>query len=137
GLVGKGPDTALRLHQPIQLAVANRRVHQSGLEIPLNGQTKIVIKGSVGFDQTLALRAEVPLNKALLGRDKMLQDLVGNTTIPVPIGGTLKQPRVDRHALAAAVKEVSKSVLKRGAQEEASDLLKRLSRERGLLRPRQ
>jgi translocation and assembly module TamB len=135
-LVGKGPDTALRLQQPIELSIVNRRVHQSGLEIPINQDTKITIKGSVGFDQTLALQAVVPLNKHLLGRDQILEELAGGTTIPVPIGGTLTHPKVDRQALAGALRQVGRSILKHGGEQEAADLLKRLTRERGLLRPR-
>ena len=42
----------------LQLVVNNRRIHQSGLLIPINNQTGITVKGSVGFDQTLALRAD-------------------------------------------------------------------------------
>jgi translocation and assembly module TamB len=127
-LAGKGPDTALRMNQPVQLAIADRRIHQSGLEIPINRETKITIKGSVGFDQTLALRAEVPLNPSMLGRDKALQSLASGTTIPVPVGGTLSHPRIDRQALAAAMREVTRTILKRGAKEEASELLKRFVR---------
>lgn len=136
-LVGKGPETALRLHQPVQLAIANRRISQSGLEIPISREAKITIRGSVGFDKTLSLRADVPITGAMLGRDKTLQNLVAGTTIPVPIGGTLSHPRADRRAIGAAVKEVSKSLLKRGVEQEANDLLKRLTRDRGTPRPRQ
>jgi translocation and assembly module TamB len=127
-LAGRGQDTALRMNQPIQLAIADRRIHQSGLEIPINNQTRITIKGSVGFDQTLALRAEVPLNPTMLGRDKVLQNLAAGTTIPVPVGGTLTHPTVDRQALAGAMREVTRSILKRGARDEASELLKRFVR---------
>jgi translocation and assembly module TamB len=127
-MAGKSPDTALRMNQPLQLAIADRRIHQSGLEIPINRETSITIKGSVGFDQTLALRAEVPLNPSVLGRDRTLQNLASGTTIPVPVGGTLTHPKVDRQALAAAMREVTRSILKRGAKDEASELLKRFVR---------
>jgi translocation and assembly module TamB len=127
-LAGKGPDTALRMNQPVQLAIADRRIHQSGLVIPLNKETRITIKGSVGFDQTLALRAEIPLNPAILGRDRTLQSLAAGTILPVPVGGTMSHPKVDRQALTAAVREVSRSILKRGARDEASELLKRFVR---------
>jgi translocation and assembly module TamB len=127
-MAGKGPETTLRMNQPLQLSIVDRRIHQSGLEIPLNRETKITIKGSVGFDQTLALRAEVPLNPSILGRDRALQSLASGTIIPVPVGGTLDHPKVDRQALAAAMREVTRSILKRGAKEEASELLKRFVR---------
>jgi translocation and assembly module TamB len=136
-MVGKDPRKALRINQPIQLGIANRRISQSGLEIPINKETKITIRGSVGFDQTLALRADVPITGAMLGRDPMLQNLAQGATIPVPIGGTLSHPRADRRAAGAALKELSKSIFKRGGEQEAIDLLKRLSREPGLMRPRQ
>jgi translocation and assembly module TamB len=127
-LAGKGPDTALRIHQPIQLAIANRRIHQSGLEIPINHEAKLTIKGSVGFDETLALRAEMPLSGSVAGRDPVLRDLARGTTIAVPVAGTLKRPKVDRQALAAAMREASKSLLKREVKEEGTELLKRFLR---------
>ena len=127
-LAGKGPNTALRINQTIQLVVNNRRIHQSGLVIPINNQTGITVKGSVGFDQTLALRADVPVNPSMLGRDKMLQKLVSGTSIPVAVGGTLTRPKVDRQALSAAIREVTRSILKRNGEGDAAELLKRFVR---------
>jgi len=127
-LAGKGPNTALRINQTIQLVVNNRRIHQSGLVIPINNQTGITVKGSVGFDQTLALRADVPVSPSMLGRDKMLQRFVSGTSIPVAVGGTLTHPKVDRQALSAAIREVTRSILKRNGDVDAAELLKRFVR---------
>jgi translocation and assembly module TamB len=127
-LAGKGPNTALTINQTIQLVVNNRRIHQSGLVIPINNQTGITVKGSVGFDQTLALRADVPVSPSMLGRDKMLQKLVSGTSIPVAVGGTLTHPKVDRQAMSAAIREVTRSILKRNGESEAAELLKRFVR---------
>jgi hypothetical protein len=96
--------------------------------IPINNQTGITVKGSVGFDQTLALRVDVPVNPSILGRDKMLQKLVSGTAIPVAVGGTLTRPNVDRQAMSAAIREVTRSILKRNGEAEAAELLKRFVR---------
>ncbi len=135
-LAGKKPDTALKINQPVQLTIADNRINQSGFEVPIGPRARVKVQGSVGFDQTLRLRADVPVTGAMLGRDQMFENLAGGTTIPVPIGGTLEHPTVDRGALAAAVKEITRSVLKRGAEQEATDFLKRLSRDRNPPTPR-
>jgi translocation and assembly module TamB len=128
-----GPKTArgVRLHQPVQLAVADGRVIQKGLEVPIAQGSKVALEGSVGFDQTLDLKASVPLTKALLGPagglGANLDGLVDGRTVVVPIGGTVEHPRVNRQALQVALKQLSRDVLKGGLSREASGLLDRVA----------
>ncbi len=130
-LAGKGQMPALRLHQPVVLAIADGRVTQSGLVIPLGDTSRIELGGSVGFDQSLALRAVVPISGAMLGPQARLSQDLDGTRISVPIGGTISQPVVDRRALQVALKELSRSVLKREVTRDAAEVLDRLSRSRG------
>jgi translocation and assembly module TamB len=125
-LVGQPGAPGLRLQQPVQLAVANGRVMQKGLSIPLRGTSAISLEGSVGFDQTLDLRATVPITKGMLGARSGLDELVGENRVTVPIDGTVSKPRVNKQALQVAVRELSKNVFKRDLSKEAAALLDKL-----------
>jgi translocation and assembly module TamB len=128
-LAGKGGPQALRLHQPIQLAIANGRVNESGLMVPLGRDARIELEGSIGFDQTLAMRARMPVTPAMLGRQRGLDQVLEGLRIGVPIGGTLSHPTLDNKAFRVGLREVGKSLLKRGGEQEVRDLLK------GFVRP--
>jgi translocation and assembly module TamB len=126
-LTGQPDSPGLKLQQPVQLAVADGRVNQTGLEIPIKKGASVKIDGSVGFDETLALRASVPLTKGMLGARSGLDDLVGDRRVVVPIGGTVTRPTVDRHALQVALRELSKSLVTKEFSRGAADLLKQLA----------
>jgi len=125
-LVGTPGAQGLRLHQPVQLSVADGRVMQSGLNIPIRRDAAISLEGSVGFDQTLDLRASVPITQGMLGARSGLDQIVGDSRVTVPIDGTVKSPRVNRQAFQVALKELSKTALKREMSRGASQLLDKL-----------
>ncbi len=136
GMVGHRRATTVRLQQPVQLAIAAGRINQSGLVIPVGRAAPIVVRGSVGFDQTLALRADVPVTPAMLGMKAAPGDAFGDgTTVAIPIGGTLSRPTIDQRALKVALGKAGETLLKNGAADKAVDLLKRLSREAKANRP--
>lgn len=118
----------LRLHQPVQLQVANGRVRQSGLSIALGGDAKLDLAGSVGFDQTLKLRATLPVTARMLGRDDLLEQLAAGTRLTVPISGTLEKPGIDRQAFQVALRDAARSVAKRGLEAGAERLLNEVAR---------
>ena len=126
-LAGKPDSPGLRLHQPVQLSVADGRVIQKGLEIPIRKGANVALEGSVGFDETLDMRASIPLSQGLLGSQKGLDALVGDGRVVVPIKGTVSHPQIDRRALQLALRDLSKSVLKKELSGSASDLLKQLA----------
>ena len=134
-LIGRGQPPALRLDETLELAVVDGRVHQRGLAFPIGPDAKIELDGSVGFDRTLALRAAVPITGSMLGNQAALKDLVGGTQVAVPIGGTLTHPTLDRQALAMGVRDLGKTLIKRGAAREANDLLHKIGAPEGLLGP--
>lgn len=123
---GQPDSSGIRLHQPVQLSVADGRVVQKGLEIPIRKDATVALEGSVGFDQTLALRASVPITRGMLGARSGLDDLIGDRKVVVPIDGTVSKPRVDKRALQVALRELSKSVLKKELTKNATDLLNQL-----------
>jgi translocation and assembly module TamB len=126
-LSGRPDSPGLKLQQPVQLAVADGRVNQSGLEVPIGKGASVKLDGSVGFDETLALKASVPLTRGMLGARSGLDDVVGDRRIVVPIGGTVSRPKVDRRALEVALRELSKGVLTKEVARGAADLLKQLA----------
>ncbi len=129
-LVGKDETSTLKLDQPVVLSVADGRVHQRGLAVPLGKLTRIELDGAVGFDRTLDLKASLPLTPAMVGNNPLLGDIVGGARIAVPIGGTLDAPKIDRDAFNLALKGLGKDLLQRGAVRGASELPMRLTRPR-------
>jgi translocation and assembly module TamB len=125
-LAGQPETAGLRLEQPVQLTILNGRVIQKGLEIPVRRDTKVAIEGSVGFDQTLDLRATVPVTAGMLGQVAGLDKIVSAQSVTVPIGGTVSQPRINRQALQVALKELTKGTIKGGLEKQASGLLNQL-----------
>lgn len=123
-LAGKDGPQALHLHQPIRLAIADGRVNESGLSVPLGRDARIELEGSVGFDRTLAMRARVPVTPGMLGRQEGLDRWLEGLRVGVPIGGTLTRPTLDRQAFRVGLRDVGKSLLKRGADQGVRDLLK-------------
>lgn len=131
-LTGKGGGASVRLQQPVELTIADGRVTQRGLAVPLGRDARIELEGSVGFDQTLAMKARVPVPRGVLGNRPEIADLAEALRVGVPIGGTLSRPTIDRRALRVGLGEAGRSVLERGA----ADLIKGLSRPRESRPPR-
>ena len=81
----------------IEFRMVGSRVYHRGLTFVV-GTTPITTHGSVGFDETLAIVAEVPVQAKLLGVDLSLGTLEGQT-LQIPLEGTLSKPKFDRHIL--------------------------------------
>lgn len=84
--------------QQIPFDVRQGRVHHQGLTVTA-GDLVLRTSGSVGFDQTLALVAEVPIQDRWIANKRLLQGLKG-TTLQLPIQGSFSQPKADSRALA-------------------------------------
>ncbi|WP_435017051.1 hypothetical protein TA3x_004641 [Tundrisphaera sp. TA3] len=123
-------ETRLRLDQPITLTIADGRVNQRGLAIPIGELSRVEIEGWVGFDRSLSLTAILPMTPAMFGEYAMLADIAGGTRVSLPIRGNLDRPELDREALAAHLKDLGQSLITRGATRGAIELLKGLARPR-------
>lgn len=122
-LAGQRQDISLKLKQPVELAVADGRVTQKGIKAELAPGVDLTFAGSVGFDQTLALRAEVPVTPAMVGRQQDAAKLLNGMKLTIPIGGTLSRPQLDRRATQVALRQISEELFKRGARAGADKLL--------------
>ena len=129
GLVG-GQAKTLRLDQPVALSIRDGVVHQSGFSLPIGGITAIEVEGDVGFDRSLALTAQVPLTSAMVAERPFLSDVLAGTKVRVPIGGTLSDPKLDREAFRAGMRDLGRSLLENTAMRGAAGLLMRLTQPR-------
>lgn len=98
--------------QNIDFRVVNRRVHHGGLQFTA-GKVLIRTQGSVGLDETLSITAEVPIDASWTGNDPSVAALRGQT-LQIPIGGTLKNPTIDRRAFEKVAAQLVQSTA-RGA----------------------
>ncbi len=103
----------------VEFRMVNRRVYHRGLKITV-GTTPVTTEGSVGLDESLSLVAEVPINARLLGADLSLGALEGRS-LKIPIGGTLKNPQLDKRALA----DITRQLIENAARDVLRDGLNR------------
>jgi translocation and assembly module TamB len=81
----------------IDFRLVQRRVYHRGLTFMV-GAMPITTHGSVGFDESLSIVAEIPIQATFLGFDLSLGALEGQT-LRIPIEGTLQKPKLDRSGL--------------------------------------
>ena len=127
GVIGRR-DASLKLDRPVTLTIADGRVNQSGLALPIGDLTRIEFAGWVDFDRNLALTATLPVTPAMLGNNPFLADVASGAQVRLPIGGTLNKPTIDRDAFAANLRDLGKSLLTRGAMRGVLELLNRANR---------
>jgi translocation and assembly module TamB len=127
GAIGRG-DLSLKLDQPVTLTIADGRVNQRGMAIPIGDFTRIEMAGWVDFDRNLAITATVPVTPAMLGNNPLLSDIASGTKVRLPIKGTLDRPKIDQEAFSANLQDLGKSLLTRGATRGAIELLMRMTR---------
>lgn len=125
-LIGVTDRPGLRLDEPVALTIADRRVYQHGMAIPLGRLTRIELEGWVDFDRNIRLVASLPITPAMVGNAPVLSDIVKGQRISVPIRGTMRAPQIDRDAMNLALKDLGKSILENGAVRGAAELLMRL-----------
>ncbi len=101
--------------QTIQFRVVQGRIYH-GQTIVRSGRVTIYTRGSVGFDQTLDIEAQIPIQDAWLGNNPLVASLRG-MTLRVPIRGTFNKPQMDSRALA----QISSQMLQGAAQKAISN----------------
>ncbi len=89
--------------QKIDFEVAQGRVYNKGIAFHVK-DVDIRTHGSVGFDQSLLMTAEVPIKDEWVAKEKFLASLRGQT-LQVPIGGTASKPKLDYRALTDLSKQ--------------------------------
>ncbi|MGI9427402.1 MAG: hypothetical protein ACR2NM_02010, partial [Bythopirellula sp.] len=105
--------------QQVDFQVVDGRVYHRNLEF-LVDDSPVRSRGSVGFDQTLALEIEIPIQDRWIEREPALRSLAGQS-LRVPIYGTFEKPRIDERAIA----DLSGQLLQGAATQAIGDELNR------------
>jgi translocation and assembly module TamB len=130
-IAGRPRAATIRLNETVAFEVANGRVNQSGLSVPVAPDARVELAGSVGFDSTLHLRAGVPITRAMLGKLGLAGEVAAGTKIDVPIGGTLSHPTIERNALRVGLREAGRAMLRKEAAQGAAEAIRRLPLPKG------
>ena len=99
----------------VPVRVENGRVHHQNFTMKLGGYT-VTTSGSVGFDNTLDLIADVPIPGSLPGikNSPLIAKALAGKRVKVPIKGTLSKPALDpklfQVAVARLVQDAAKGV---------------------------
>jgi translocation and assembly module TamB len=118
------------LNEPVGLSIADRRVYQRGMVIPVGQFTEITMEGWVDFDRNLSLKASVPLTPTILRDRPLLGDFLTGMRVTVPIRGTLDKPEVDRDAFNLAIQDLGKTLLERTVTRGVPNLIDLFTRRR-------
>lgn len=118
----------LATEQVVPVRLENGRVHHENFAIRI-GQSDVRTSGSVGLDGSLSLVLDLPVPPRALDRllpdNPILRESLGKQRIKVPVGGTLKRPKLDAKALDDGVAAVM-----RGAAKDAAGQLFRKGQDR-------
>jgi hypothetical protein len=120
-----GDDALITIqNQTIEVRMVNRRVYHRGLQF-VAGKLPIRTTGSVGFDESLEILAEVFVPNEGIGSGAVVNALKGKT-LQIPIRGTLTQPKLDDRALTQIAGQVLQNTAKDALQNEIGRQLDRL-----------
>ncbi len=88
----------VELRDPVSVRIADRKIYQNGLVVPVGNVASIALDGSVDFAKNLDMVARFSLNP-LRSRVPVLTPLVETARFELPIRGTLAKPKIDGEAL--------------------------------------
>jgi hypothetical protein len=91
----------------IDVQVSEGRVYHRNLEFLID-DVPVRSNGSVGFDETLALVIEIPIQAKWVGSKPALQPLVGQM-ITIPVSGTFNKPNIDERAIGAFLTQAAQA----------------------------
>jgi hypothetical protein len=115
--------------QQVNFRVAEGRVYHQNMEFQV-GDVTLRSQGSVGFDQTVSLMLQIPVQDAWVAKEPLLSGLKGQS-LQVPVAGTLTHPQMDPRAIS----QLTGQLIQKGAgQAVGNELNKALDK---FLKPRQ
>jgi hypothetical protein len=120
-----GEKPVLVLRDPISVRIADRKVTQHGLNVPVGRLGSIGLEGSVDFEKHLDLIARFRVNPPRADRP-VLAALLNNARFELPIRGTLDDPRIDAEALKGRLKDLGSDMLGNSVAAGAEGLLRLL-----------
>lgn len=102
--------------QNVAFQVANRQVAHQGLQMII-ANVPIQTSGRVGFDDTIALTAQLPVSEKWIGNNKYLAGLKGQT-LQIPITGTFTKPTIDPRFMQELFRRIAGSAAQNLLQNE-------------------
>jgi hypothetical protein len=93
--------------QTIPFMIKDQMVHHENVTIAIKDIT-IITSGSVGFDQSLRMLAEIPIADDWIAGKPYLAGLRGQR-LRIPIGGTVSKPQLDKRAVQGLSAELARS----------------------------
>lgn len=118
----------LKRESQVSFRVAGGYVHHENVVMEFQ-DFSVRTRGSVGFDQTLSLVAEVPIQEEWL-RSERLREAFAGKTLQLPVAGTLSRPKVDLRALERLASDFLRGAASDAIQGELNRQLDRLLRPR-------
>ncbi len=125
--------------QEIPVEIKTGRVIHRGMTFR-SGETVITTHGSVGFDQSLDLVAEIPILDRWIGDRPYLKGLRGQK-IAVPLTGTISSPRLDLSVLQNLTSQLVRRSAETAVQNELENLIQNEGKKlqdqllKGILKP--
>lgn len=113
-----GTTITLANETTVPVRVEGGRVFHENLALTVNGYV-VRTTGSVGFDGTLALVADVPVPASAMKNNPVLAKALAGKVVKVPVAGTLAKPAVDAKQFQAAVLNLARDA----ARDTGKDLL--------------
>lgn len=123
GSVGKEDISLIRIDKPVALEIADRRVYQRGLVIPIGKLSQVEMDGWVSFDKEMNLVVSIPVLPTMLADKPIVGGIAANTRIRVPIRGTMDKPEIDQEAFKLGMKQMGASVLEQAVPQGINDLI--------------
>jgi hypothetical protein len=114
--------------QQVNFRVVDGRVFHQGMQFQV-GDVVMQTEGSVGFDQTVALVVNVPIQDKWIDGQALLVALKGQS-IKIPISGTLTQPRMDQSAVAGLSQQLLQGAAQQAIGGELNKALDKLFKKR-------
>ena len=105
----------LVLRDSISVRVADRKVYQEGLIIPVGKLASIGLDGSVDFDKNLDLIARIAMEPPR-SNVPVLTPIMKLARFELPIRGTLEKPKIDGDALKERLKSFGTDLLDNSLQ---------------------
>jgi hypothetical protein len=125
----KPPVTLLAVRdQQVSFRVLDGRVHHENMEFQV-GDVTMRSSGSVGFDETISLTLQVPVQDAWIANEPLLAGFRGQT-LQVPISGTLTRPQMDERAIASLGQQLLQGAAQQAIGGELNKALDKLFKSR-------
>jgi len=112
--------------QTIDFRAVEGRVYHKGVEFHV-GDVLVRSRGSVGFDETLAIELDIPIRDEWTERAVWLRGLRGQS-LKIQVGGTFSRPQIDRRALRDLTRQLVRSAAQGAIEEQVGGLLDQLLR---------